>query len=142
MPLCAWTLQESDRAIPVDVDSVDGLGRYRGPVRTYVLPEHEAALRQYAARARRAGRFFLGGVIALTLAIVGAAIAGSMGVITEAGSLRATGILLASLGALLWALPFTTPQTAQAFGVAQSVRIARTLAAVTVVLGLILAVRA
>jgi hypothetical protein len=141
MPRCAWTLEESDRAKSIEIGAIDGLGRNRGPVSVHVLPEHETALRAYAERARKTGHVFTMAVAGLTVGMIAAGIAGSAGMLTERDALRTVGVLLASLGALLYALPFTTPQTAHAFGIRQSVRIARTIAVFTVVVGLVMVFR-
>lgn len=101
-----------------------------------MLPEHEASLRAYAARAQRWGRSFLLAVLALTLASMGIAILGAAGVLTEEAVLIAIGAVVGLMGVMVIAFPFPTPETVRAFGVRRSITIARGAGLLTLAVGL------
>jgi hypothetical protein len=134
-PRCEWTGARTERAVPVSIQAVNRFGGPAPPRTVCVLPEHEPALRAYADRARRLGRPFFAALMLIMLAMVGVVALSVPDVLTESATLRAIGVLLALMGALMIALPFTTPETQQAFGVRASIRVARVAGAIVIVMG-------
>jgi hypothetical protein len=132
---CAWSGERSDRLIELAVPSVDRIGRHRGSTAVHVLPEHEAALRAHLDLGRRYGSRFLIGMVVLGLAAFAAAMAPAFDRSLEPVAIPVAGMLIGLMGLLIIALPFTTPETSAYFGLRRSIRIARVLGALTVILG-------
>jgi hypothetical protein len=132
---CAWSGERSDRLIELAVPSVDRIGRHRGSTTVHVLPEHEAALRAHLDLGRRYGSRFLIGMVVLGLFAFGAAMAPAFDRSLEPVAIPVAGLLIGLMGLLIIALPFTTPETSAFFGLRRSIRIARVLGALTLILG-------
>jgi hypothetical protein len=138
-PKCLWTGTHSDRAIQIEVQGTDRLGRPGDMETVSVLPEHEADLRAYVGLARRFGSILLGGILGLTAVSVIAAVLGAAGVWSDTAAVWAIGASVSGIGVLMIVLPLATPETLQAFGVRRSIQIARVSGAVTFVTGLAIA---
>lgn len=110
------------------------LGRPTSPMRVHVLPEHEAKLRLHAERIRRYGTPFLVAIVVLSVLIFVAALLPALGDGWRRPAILVTGVLLGLMGALVVALPFTTPETTAFFGVRRSIQIARVSGAILIVL--------
>jgi small neutral amino acid transporter SnatA (MarC family) len=132
---CAWTGERSDRLVTVTVDAVDRIGRRRGPVELRVRPGHEAALRAHVARVHRFGAPFLVAVILIGALAFGAAMAPIVDASWAAVAIPLSGLLVAVLGLLFVAFPFTTPETSAFFGLRRSIVIARILGLLLAALG-------
>jgi hypothetical protein len=132
---CAWTGERSDRLTSVVVDGIDRIGRPTGPVRLLVLPEHETALRDHVARARRFGLPFLVGVVVIGVLAFGLAMTPMILPGWEPVATPLSGLLVILLGLLFVAFPFTTPETSAFFGLRASIRIARVLGLLLAALG-------
>ena len=141
-PRCEWTGTRSDAAVPVSVPAVNRFGGPAPPRTVHVLPEHEPALRAYAERTERLGRAFLSTLVLIMIAMVAVAALSVPDILSPTSTIRAIGALLALMGALMIALPFTTPETQQAFGIRTSIRIARTSGAIIIALGTVIALTA
>ncbi|GAB5533875.1 MAG: hypothetical protein Rubg2KO_01240 [Rubricoccaceae bacterium] len=138
-PLCLWTGKRDDRAIEIEVQGTDRLGR-PGEIETLtVLPEHEAELRAYAARAQRYGSFLLFGILGLTSVSLLAAALGVTDVWSGTPMVWTIGACVGLMGALMVAVPLATPETLQAFGARRSIQIARVSGLVTLATGLAIA---
>ena len=88
----------------------------------------------------RNDRSFLWLVLGLALLLVCVAALGTMGVLGPRPAAVAAGAVLVALGAVFLAWPFTTAETAQAFGPRRSAQIARVMGTITVLLGIAVAV--
>ena len=141
-PRCIWTGQRSDRAVPVTLDVPSRTAGAASPRTVHVLPEHEDDLRAYNASVTRWGRPMLVGLLALTVALVGLAVAGAVLGVSEADTAVGAGALVGAMGLVIVAFPFATPETVGAVGIRASVRIARVLGLVAVALGVWIAVAA
>jgi hypothetical protein len=137
-PQCAWSGEHSDRAVPIIVPGVDRFGRRTPPRTLHVLPEHEQELRAFAERASRHGRTLLLGLLTATGAIVLVAALGTVGVLTEAETVVIAGLLVMLLGAMLMALPISTPEAIEALGVRRSRALSRGIGAFGIVVGLVM----
>lgn len=136
---CLWTGTRSDRVVEITVPGVDRLGRPAAPVPVSVLPEHESDMRAYAEMARRSAGRFLGGLLALTVAVVGAAVLGGADVLPETASRRLVGLGVGLMGVLILRYPLITPETSALFGIRRGIAIARAAGVLTVAAGLVLA---
>ena len=136
MPVCIWTHETSDRAIPVTLDVPSGTGATRTERTVHVLPEHEADLRAYNDRVARYGRTFLRAMFGLSAVLLGVSVGGALGGWSDDVVGLVVGFGLSAVGWLMIAFPFATPQTVGALGIRRSVWIARVLGALTVGLGI------
>lgn len=136
---CTWSGERSNRVVPISIPGTDRFGRPAEDRSVHVLPEHADQLRAFAALVQRKGRLFLGSIVALVLAALGAALLGSAGLLSDRTSTAVAGLSVAGLGILLVFLPFATPETVAWLGVRRSVRLARILGAVALLLGLLIA---
>lgn len=131
---CAWTNERSDRLIAVELPGVNRLGRPAQPVTLHVLPEHAAELRIHAERVRRYGTPFLVAIVTLSILILAAALLPVFGDAWRRPAIVGTGIVLGLMGALVIALPFSTPETSRFFGLRRSIQIARASGALLVLM--------
>ena len=115
--------------------SIDRIGRHRGSMTVQVLPEHESALRAHIDLGHRYGSRFLVAMIVLGLAAFTFAMAPAIDRSLAPTAVPIAGVLIGLMGVLMIALPFTTPETSAFFGLRRSIRIARVLGAVMLVLG-------
>lgn len=132
---CAWSGEQSDRLMEVVIPSVDRIGRHRGSTKLQVLPEHESALRAHIDLGRRYGSRFLIGMIALGVAAFAIAMAPAINASSAPTAVPLSGGLIGLMGVLMVALPFTTPETSGFFGLRRSIRIARVLGVLMLILG-------
>lgn len=132
---CAWSGEASDRLIEVAIPSVDRIGRHRGSTTVHVLPEHESALRAHIDLGRRYGSRFLVAMIILGIAAFAIAMAPVVDQSWAPTVVPIAGVLIGIMGLLMVALPFTTPETSAFFGLRRSIRIARVLGALMLLLG-------
>ena len=142
MRACAWSGDTSDRLVQITIPAVDGLGRRTAPRVVHVLPEHREHVEDYARQAQRRARPFTLALGSLIVVVLAAALLGGAGVLDEQAVALAIGVALAALGALLVIIPFTTPQTIEAFGIRRSIRAARVIGVVTIALGSVIAAMA
>lgn len=132
---CAWSGEQSDRLIEVPIPSVDRIGRHRGSTTVHVLPEHEAALRAHVDLGRRYGSRFLLAFIILGIAAFATAMAPAIDPSLAPTVVPIAGVLIGLMGLLIIVLPFSTPETSAFFGLRRSIRIARVLGVLMLILG-------
>ena len=135
MPRCIWTHETSDRTVPVTLDVPSSTGGGATQRTVDVLPEHEADLRAYNARATRYGRPFVLAMLAFSALLLGVAVGGAVLGLSETLVSRLVGLGVAAIGWLTIAFPFATPQTVGMLGVRRSIHLARGLGVLTVALG-------
>lgn len=140
MPTCIWTNETTDRAVPITLDVPSATGGARSSQTSHVLPEHEADVRAYNERVARGGRLMLVGVLGLSGMMVVVAIGGEIAGWSDRSIAVIAGWMVVATSALLFALPFATPQTVGALGIRGSVRLSRALAVVMAGIGIGIAV--
>jgi len=102
--------------------------------RTFLVhAEHEQAFLAFNERVNRFGWLFLGSIVACILAMVALEVVLVAG--NKAAAVVGIGALTAVLGAVMVALPFSTPETVAIFGLRRASRIVRTMGAVVIILG-------
>ena len=141
MPVCIWTHETSDRTVPVTLDVPSSTGGARTERTLHVLPEHEADLRAYNERVARYGRTFFRAMFGLSAVLLGVSVGGALGGWPDDTVNLLVGFGVSAIGWLMIAFPFATPQTVGALGIHKSIWLARALGAVTVGLGIWVALR-
>ena len=136
MPVCIWTHETSDRVVPVTLDVPSNTGGERTERTLHVLPEHEADLRAYNDRVATHGRTFVRSMFGLSAVLLGVAVGGAVADWPTSIVSAVVGLGVSAIGWLMIAFPFATPQTVGALGIRRSVRLTRVLGAVTVGLGI------
>ncbi|PAP75512.1 hypothetical protein [Rubrivirga marina] len=136
MPTCIWSHETSDRVVPLTLDVPSNTGGERTEQTLYVLPEHEAALRAYNERVARFGKTFLRAMLGLSAALLGVAVGAPLFGWPDATASAIVGLGVSGIGWLMIAFPFATPTTVRSLGIRRSIWIARGLGAVTVGLGI------
>ncbi len=135
-PLCLWTGTRNERAVAIVLPSTDRFGAPNGTQTVHVLPEHIDELREFAVLTQRYARSFLIWILGLSLLLIPLAILAGMGAVSESLLLLCVGVITIATGALVYALPFATPETVGMFGVRRSIRILRILGVVLIVIGM------
>ena len=102
--------------------------------RTFLVhAEHEQLFMAFNERVNRFGRLFLGLIVVCVVAMVALELLLAAGHKTVA--VVGIGAFTAILGAVMMALPFSTPETAAIFRLRRASRIVRTMGAVVIILG-------
>lgn len=136
VPTCVWSHETSDRVVPVRLDVPSNTGGARTERTLHVLPEHEADLRAYNERVARHGRTFLRATLGLSAVLLGVAVGGAVGGWSEALVGAIVGFGVSAIGWLMIIFPFVTPTTIDLMGIRRSMWLARGLGAITVGLGI------
>src|SRR5216684_1673800 len=129
----AWTNQEADNLREVVLVVPDRVGTHPQPRTFYVLPEYEQELRHFTQRVQRFGLAFVICMVVLTMLVIPIA--------TVMRWYAFLGVIVALIGVIFIAFPFATPETVKAIGIKNSIRLARTLGLVIVVVGVYLVAR-
>lgn len=123
-PRCMWTGRHSDEVREVRLETLDRWG-FRTREETFtVLPEHEEELRRFVAYQRRYGRVFL--------ALVTLSVAAAFFVRSSLG----IGLVMMGIGVMTYVFPFATPETVRMVGMRASIRTARYLSILPILIGL------
>lgn len=118
-PRCAWTNRRDAGTREVVLEEAGGEP-------CFVCPRHEALVRAYHARVRRLRGVFLGVLAAVVVGLVLASVLES--------AVGAGAVLIAG-GIGIFLLPFATPETVRMHGIRASIRTARALSLLVILLG-------
>ena len=127
---CAWCHERGDHLKQITVTVWDHFVLHRQAHILTVHPAHEEKVRAFATHFRRYGRFFLVSTAAVLLAPFVTSF-----FFSEAAEDLLGGIFVALLGVTLIAFPFSANVTAEMMGLRSSVRLARVLGMICLLLG-------
>lgn len=131
---CIWSGRADERVREVRVRVPDRFGRGASERAFWVLPEHEDAFRRFCDQSRRHGLRFLVLLAASVLVLIGGAVVAVSGR-PQLGMTVVGGCMVAQ-GLLILRYPFSTPETVQLLGVANSIKVVRTVAVFNLLVGL------
>ena len=134
---CAWCHERGGDLKQITVTVWDHFVLHQQEQILTVHPGHEEKVQTFAAHFRRYGRFFLVSIAAVLLAPLVTSF-----FFSEAAEDVLGGVFVALLGVILIAFPFCTNATAEMMGLRSSIRLARVLGMICLLLGAVIAATA